>query len=137
MITSQSFSLCGILEDRTKYIQYRVNLETENPDLSAYLEEVEVTFSGTSGIDPEESFFSITPSANPSWNNHAVNLQISQNCNVCITLYDFSGRVVESTSGFYVTGSHTIEFTDLKNGIYFCQAESGDHSTSLKLAVVD
>lgn len=137
IVYSSTVSLSGILTDSTRYLQYRVLMETEDSDHSPLLEDVEFTYFMYNGINPDDLAISLTPVSNPSNSNQRVLLHCLENCSIEIVLYDSSGRAVSNIVRAFTAGSHTITFRDLTSGIYYCMANSGEFHTSVKLVVLD
>ncbi len=55
--------------------------------------------------------------------------------NTDLLLYDVSGRVVAEVSQEFPTGTHSVIFGDLAEGVYFCTMEVGDFSVTETVVV--
>ncbi|ROL58721.1 T9SS C-terminal target domain-containing protein, partial [Bacteroidetes/Chlorobi group bacterium ChocPot_Mid] len=75
---------------------------------------------------------------NPAKDYATIGITLQTDAHVKITVYNIAGRnVLNVNNGSMSQGSHTlrIDLSQLENGIYICQVQSGTYRTALKLIV--
>jgi hypothetical protein len=131
--------LSEYLADGTRYIQYRVVMESSSPSQTPILDELSVSWNPT-GIEPEpdpepECLLTIL-SPNPASGTIDFAIQGTQNpCSV--HLVDLSGRVLctlQLDAGDACENS--VDTTELHPGLYFLRAEAGELSDSHSLMIL-
>jgi hypothetical protein len=131
--------LNGILSDGDRYVQYRMILETSDPDASPTLFDVTLTWDQT-GIEESETPtvavllpFSPNPSTFP-----AVRFGLPEPAFVDLTVFDLSGRLVSEIHGDeYSPGYHSVLLNGLTPGIYFCRMITGDFIATERFVVIE
>lgn len=129
----------GILDDSTRYLQYRTILQTSSPVVSPEL--AEVAFSCTQVGIEESEFAEVLPwslraSENPSIGFFSALVSVPEDVSVDLLLYDVSGRVVASLSKELPEGTHSVNFTELAQGVYFCTMRASDFSAVERVVVL-
>ena len=134
-------SLEGIIDDGDKYVQYKVILETLNPDSTPTLNDVTISWNPL-GIEetaePIPQGTEMLPIApNPS-STPAVRFGLSETASVKISIFDLSGRLISEIPGNnYTKGYHDVMIVDLSPGIYFCRMISGDFTAMRRFVVIE
>ncbi len=136
-VFSPELSLSDILVDSTRYLQYKVILETSDPAKTPVLEDVSFNFYYT-GINTDDvSLWSLCFSENPSCSHLLAIFSVPEAGTVDLLLYDVSGRVIAEVSQESPTGTHSAIFGDLAEGVYFCTMRAGDFSATEKVVVLE
>lgn len=115
-------SLSGLLNEGDSYFQYRVILQTENPEQTPFLEDVTISWDAL-GIPEAESNITelLTFSPNPSL-DPTIRFYLGEPSNVAFSIFEISGRLISILSEIdYPAGYHSIELEELSPGIYFCR----------------
>ncbi len=133
-----SSSLEGILEDSTDYLQYRVILQSTDPGVSPVVNQVEFSFSGVpAGVEPSNNHFSVVPETNPLCRSVQVQVETDIDSQFELTLYDVTGRVINSTTAFLSRGIHSINLGDVQSGLYYLSAESQEVLSISRITVLN
>jgi len=131
--------LQGILADGDQYVQYRVILETSNPNITPVLFDLMLSWDPM-GIEGGENpaVLALLPfSPNPS-SSPAVRFGLPEPASVELSVFDLSGRLVRENHGEeYSAGYHDVLLEDLSPGIYFCRMVSGDFTATQRFVVID
>lgn len=131
-------SLLEILQDSTRFLQYRVNFATSNPFNTPVLNSISVSYVPSSGSGCFESDkFRIEPYNNPSSNGLSFGMLIPASGNVGVTIFDISGRSVHESTIFAEAGSRRFNLNSISNGCYFCLVEFGDSAMTFPILVLD
>lgn len=136
-VFAPDISLEGILADSTRYLQYKVILETSDSLMTPELEEVSFIYTVQMGVGESDSNqWSLHASENPSNGlfSALVSVQIAGIVQLC--LYDVSGRVIANVSQELVEGAHSVNFTGLASGVYFCTMRAGEFSATRRVVVL-
>ncbi len=133
-------SLEGILTDGEQYVQYKVILETSDPDNTPSLDEVMLTWDplGIFG-DTGSDFFELLPFyPNPACNAPSVRFGLPEVSAVELSIFDVSGRLLEQISTEeYSAGYHSVFLDELSPGIYFCRMISGEFMATQRFVVIE
>ena len=139
-VYSPDTPLGGILDNSTRYLQYRVILETSVPVVSPELAEVAFAYTQV-GIGESESgevpSWSLHSLENPSHGFFSAVVTIPEDISVELSLYDVSGRVVAEVSQELPAGTHAVNFTGLAEGVYFSTMCAGEFSATERIVVID
>ncbi len=139
-VFTSSTSLSGILADSTKFLQYRVILETTDPAISPVLNEVTFTYSTNVSIGDNYGSgiinWDLAPGANPSFGNCAVLVSAPQPGIVNLVLHDVTGRVIAQHSQELLAGTHSVSFNNIAQGVYFCTMRAGDFTATERVVVL-
>ena len=111
--------LSDYLSDSTRYLQYRVFLDTETY-LTPELVEVQFGFVELGIEDEGIDTFSFLPLSNPSRGVLSATISVPEEASVHLILHDVYGRVVDQFSEVLPRGVHSVSFPTLSNGVYFC-----------------
>ena len=134
-------SLVGILNDYDSYFQYKVLLETVNPDTTPSLHDITLSWDPlgieeTAETSPQGTGllpFSPNPASAP-----AVRFGLLEPASVDISIFDLSGRLVSEIPGDeYSTGFHDVPLGDISPGIYFCRMISDDFMATQRFVVIE
>jgi hypothetical protein len=128
--------LSGLLDS---LFQYRVTLESDNPEFTPTLHDVTLNWDPT-GIEGGEDpvILALLPSSpNPS-SLPAVRFSLPEPVSVELSIFDLSGRLVRNIRGTeYMMGYHSILLDALSPGIYFCRMISGDFTATQRFVVIE
>ncbi len=140
IVYSPDTPLVGILADSTRYLQYKVILETSNSGVSPEL--TEVAFSYTLQVDIGESESGVVPSwslsitENPSYSFFSALVTVPEAGLVNLSLYDVSGRVVTEVLQELPTGTHSVNFAGIAEGVYFCVMNAENFTSTERIVVL-
>ncbi|MCD6587936.1 MAG: T9SS type A sorting domain-containing protein, partial [Candidatus Fermentibacteraceae bacterium] len=130
-------SLSRILADSTDFLQYRVILQTTDPQYTPVLNDVSFTYTTYLNIsDNDTSSWGLVPYTNPSFGNFAVQVSVPQPGMVDLVLHDITGRVVTSYSQELPVGIHSVSFNNLAEGVYFCTMHAEDFTATEQVVVL-
>lgn len=130
-------SLYGVLTDSTDFLQYRVILQSTDPQNTPLLYDLSFSFTTYLGIsDNDVSEWDLEPSANPSFGNLAVQVFAPQPGVIDFVLHDISGRVITRYSQELPDGVHSVSFNNLAEGVYFCTMRAGDFTATEQIVVL-
>ena len=128
--------LSGILADSTDFVQYRVILQTTDPSNTPLLNDVTISCTPYMGIGDTSNSWDLAPAANPSFGNFAVQVSVPQSVIVDLLLYDVSGRLIAQHSQELPGGEHSVSFSNLHEGVYFCTMRAGDFTATERIVVL-
>ncbi len=132
--------LGGILADSTRYLQYKVILETSAPEVSPELFDVAFSYTTQVGVGESESseveFWSLSTSENPSHGFFSALVSVPEVGFVELSLFDVSGRVIRRTSREFPKGTHSVNYTELVEGVYFCTMRAGGYTATERVVVL-
>ncbi len=139
-VYSPDTSLAGILADSTRYLQYKAILRTSNSAISPELFDVAFSYSQV-GIEESSSSevttWSLHATENPSYGFISVTISAPEAGFAELFLYDISGRLVTSTSQELPSGTHSVNYYGLAEGVYFCTVHAGDFSATERVVVLE
>ncbi len=128
-------NLSGLLD---RYFQYRVSMETDDPNSTPTIYDVTLNWDPQGIEDGEDpSLLALMPfSPNPS-SSPEVRFSLPEPALVAFSIIDLSGRLVSRISrDEYPIGYHVIQLEELSPGIYFCRMTAGEFSSVRKFIVV-
>jgi hypothetical protein len=138
-ITSFPASLHGLVADNASCFQYKAILMTADPDTTPELMDVTLTWNllGTGGEDwPSGIELQVGP--NPCRGAPEVELGIPAACSLELSVFDISGRLVQSLDpAEYQPGWHTVQLDELRPGIYFVRMRAGELAATQRFAVME
>ena len=139
-VYSASTALSGILANNTRYIQYRVIMETINQFKTPVLETVSFSYYQL-GIEEngstEISSWSLFPAENPSGNGHfSALIAVPEPGMVQLAVFDTAGRMIAETSQVFPIGTHSVTFEGLSEGVYFCVMNADDYTDTERVVVL-
>ncbi|RKZ07710.1 hypothetical protein DRQ25_10905 [Candidatus Fermentibacteria bacterium] len=133
-------SLAGILQDGRRYVQYRVILNSSDPDTTPVLNDVTISWNPV-GVGEEldiDEYFLFGAEPNPASDFVRIGFSVPDYAPVELSIYDLSGRLVIMPSHVeYAPGVHHVHFTELNPGIYFCQMRAGDFTATQRFLVIE
>jgi len=133
-----SSSLAGILEDSTDYLQYRVILQSTDPEVSPELNQIEFSFSEVpAGVEVADNYFSMLPETNPLEQSVLIKVEMVVNSQLELVLYDIEGRVIRSSDEYLTVGTHSINMGDVPSGLYFVSASNGEAKDFTRVTVLN
>jgi len=136
-----STSLSGILADSTDFLQYKVILQTADPQITPVLEDLSFIYS-TYGTATEETntaeilFWGLTPVANPSFGSLAIQVSSPHQAMVDIMLHDITGRVIARQQQELPEGTNSVSLGNLAEGVYFCTMHAENFTTTERVVVL-
>ena len=136
-VFSSETPLQGILADSTRYLQYRVILETPSSSATPELYDVFFSYSLLLEIADIEDSWSLHASENPAQGFFSAIVTAPETGVIELSLYDVSGRVITKTSQEFVAGTHSVSFTGLATGVYFCTMQAEQFSATERIVVID
>ncbi len=133
-------SLAGILQDGRRYVQYRVILNSSDPDTTPVLNDVTISWNPVGvGDEPdltEYVLFGTEP--NPASEFVKICFSVPENAPVELSIYDLTGRLVIMPSHVeYAPGVHYVHFTELNPGMYFCRMRAGNFTAAQRFVVIE
>ena len=132
--------LTGILADSTEYLQYKVILTTSDATNTPVLEDVTFSYGVLTNIGDSNSSevvsWSLLPMQNPSYGHLSAVITVPEPGMVALRLYDITGRVIARTSQEFPTGTHSVAFNNLVEGVYFCTMSAGDFTATERMIVL-
>ena len=131
-VFASNTTLEGILEDSTGFLQYKAILKTPQAGISPELTEVAFEYTQVTAIP----LWSLQPSENPSHGSFSALVSVSEDVSVELTLYDISGRIVEVVTQELSVGTHSIDFFEISEGVYFCTMTAGEFSATERVVVL-
>jgi hypothetical protein len=131
--------LSGLLD---RYFQYRVILETSDPDTTPILYDIILSWDPVSiedSTEPIPSEISLLPIApNPVAGSPVIRFGLPEPASVDISIFDLLGRLVSDVHGDeYSPGYHDVLLGDLSPGVYFCRMISGDFTATQRFVVIE
>lgn len=106
---------------------FRVHLVTFSYDLLVGTEESE------SGEVPS---WSLQALENPSHGFFSALISVPETGTVELSIYDVSGRVAGNVSQEFVSGTHSVNFTGLSEGVYFCTMQAEGFASTERVVVL-
>ncbi len=134
-VYSPDTPLSGILANSTRYLQYKAILERSDPTVSPEVFEVSFSYSPLGIADTEHSW-SLLVSENPSHGFFLALVSVPETGMVELFVYDVSGRVVGSVSQEFITGTHSVNFSGLSAGVYFCNMQAEGFASTERVVVL-
>ena len=132
----------GILADGDQYVQYRVILETSDPDTTPTLYDVMLTWDPvsigdtTEPIPPGIALLPIVP--NPAAGSPIIRFGLPEPASIELSIFDLSGRLIsEIHRDDYSLGYHDVLLGDMSPGVYFCRMISGDFKATQSFVVIE
>lgn len=136
-IYSPEISLAGVLEDSTKFVQYKVILETTNQLCSPILEDILLVFYQL-GIEGENTHPpTVSVDRNPNDGNFSLEVYMPDLKYADLMLYDVSGRCIRDASSYFPEGNHSIDFYGLPNGVYCIYMNADNYITTSRIIVLN
>ncbi len=140
VVTSSGDDLSDYVDDDTRYLQYKVSLETTDEDVSPAFKNVGVswTVSNKSNVLSVPVSFSLHPATpNPSINGTvSIGFTLPYACEVELALYDIKGRKISVLAeGKHQPGEYTTNKTGLSKGIYIYRMITDDFSDAKKVVI--
>ncbi|NOQ23453.1 MAG: T9SS type A sorting domain-containing protein [Candidatus Aegiribacteria sp.] len=132
IIFSSGTGLSDILADSTRYLQYRVILETSDSLNTPVLDDV--LFSYNSG---DITSWALLPAMNPSFGYLAVMITVPEPGMVKLVVCDLSGRIIANSSEEFSIGTHSVNFHGLGEGVYFCVMRAGKFTATERVIVLE
>lgn len=127
----------GILQSQDRYFQYRAIFSTTDIWNSACLDEVTVSFNPLSADPDPVNGNLFTISANPSGSVPVFDITLAETCNVCLQLFDISGRMVSTVfMGDLTPGKHSLYTGELNTGIYIARLSLNGEISTLRFIVL-
>lgn len=134
-------SLEEILEDSTRYLQYKVILETSSPTLTPELQEVVFSYTSESAVEEggsaEVESWSFRAMGNPCYGVLSFSLAVPEAGYVELSVYDISGRIVSAGSYELSRGTHELDFIGLKKGVYFCTVRAEEFTSAERVILLN
>ncbi|MCK4806497.1 MAG: T9SS type A sorting domain-containing protein [Candidatus Aegiribacteria sp.] len=136
-------SIDPYVTDGDNYIQYRVLLATtdmvDTPAIPI-LEDVTLNWTTVGIADPNspaDVFTLRIMSANPSFGAPVIAFSVPNICNVNLSIFDMSGRVVARIAdGEIEAGNYQVSIENLVPGVYHCRMEAGEFTAVKRLVVL-
>ena len=133
-------SLSGILVDSTDFLQYKAILHSSDISSTPVLNDITLNYSIYVSIDENTADavtgWGLAPAANPSFGNIAVQVSVPQTEMVSLVLHDVTGRVITQHSQVLPSGTHSVSFSNMAEGVYFCTMQGGDFTATQRVVVL-
>ena len=134
-------SLGEILTDGDSLFQYKVIFTTSDPDSTPVLGDVTVEWD-LEGIEDESgtgfhamSFYGARP--NPALGQVLLIFSLPMSSRTEMTVFDLTGRIVQSISNEYEPGLHEVMLNDLASGVYMVRMSSVDFMDTQRFVVIE
>jgi len=123
-----------------RYVQYKVELTTADPAVSAILDEVALTWDASS-VTPHDQGPGrerIALSAEtPARGRAVVDLVLREPCRVALAIFDVSGRQAAHLGDRVLpAGQHRFRVDGLDSGVYLCRAQAGQAVECERIVVI-
>ena len=132
--------LSDILADSTQYLQYRVILETSDFLKTPVLDDLIFSYTVLVGVgeisSSEVTSWAFLPNENPSHGNLSILIIVPEQGMVELLLYDLSGRIIAGSSREFQSGTYSVYFNGLSEGVYFCVMKAGDYTGTERVVVL-
>lgn len=132
--------LDGVLNNGSRFLQYRVMLATEDPLVTPSLSQIMVYWDYV-GIedDPSEDIFQLLgPVQNPVSGSFSVNFSLPCISEVSFLVFDLAGRILEDISAKeYSPGSHEVGLNELPSGVYLFRMNADNFTDCCKIVVIN
>lgn len=135
-------SLDEILPSNASYLQYKVILMTESPEVTPTLSYVEFSYNPVAiehsvhTIHANTPQFSIIP--NPAISQPVVRFELHHPSSVALLVFDVSGHLVtEIPTQTYHAGYHDVPINELAPGVYFCRMDAEGYTGLQRFVVLD
>jgi len=135
---SEPCNLAGLLDEEDRFIQYAVELTSDNPRNTPVLNDISILWSATgiSGIQTNEELLFVNGS-NPSTGDFELSFGLVQAGQAELTVLDLAGRTVRTpANGWYEAGSHSTSITGLPSGLYICRLIAPEVNAQLRMIVI-
>ena len=129
--------LSGLLD---RYFQYRVSMETNDPDFTPALNDLSLNWDPLGvGDDPQVTEYLLHGAKpNPASGSVSIGFAVPELSSVELSVFDLSGRLVSEIHGNeYSQGYHNIHLDDFSPGIYFVRMEAGDFVATQRFVVIE
>ena len=140
-IFSSDTTLAGFTSDSSRFLQYKVVLVTSDESISPELTDVEFSYTPQVGVSDGTSahidLWSVKAFSNPSHNLFSAIISVPEEARVELEIFDVTGRLVSGEARDFSSGTHTLTFPGLDNGVYFCVMSAGEFTTSCRFVVID
>ncbi|MCK5785273.1 MAG: T9SS type A sorting domain-containing protein [Candidatus Sabulitectum sp.] len=131
-------SLQGILNDGSRFVQYRVNLCTIDAEVSPVVNDISIYWnnSGIQASSPSGSFV-LGSLENPSRYFATIGFVLEESTPVDFYVYDLMGRVVRTESFVKEAGYGEVIFSDLTPGLYLVHISSNSLEFSHSFVIIE
>ena len=120
-------TLCGIVQDSTRFFQYRFTFESVNQLKSALVHDISVTYESITRIEQQSqssvSAFRASPANNPSDGFLSIDVSIPVGDLLDISIFDLYGRTVHEEQFSQPAGSHSLVIQSIFSGYYICRVD--------------
>ncbi len=102
-----------------------------------YLDNVKIS-AVTAVENVNENNFDVSMFTNPAHDQATINMNLNEASTVSVVVYDAMGRVVNTTSGEYAAGNHTMTISteDFATGLYTVKVSAAGNVSTTQLSVV-
>lgn len=133
-------SLAGIISNGDSLFQYKAILRSSRPDDIPELHDVTITWNPGTGIESEaeRGFYALYGARpNPAHGSAVLVLSLPVDALVELSVYDLTGRVVQSIKDDYAVGMHQVRLDDLPSGLYLARMTSGCFTESKPIVILE
>ncbi len=129
-----------VVGDGEQYIQYRVNMETSNPDATPWLSYIQLSWNGLGISDGNlDSTRILSVSSNPLVSGFSSVVITCDNPMIMeLSVFDLSGRMVLGVpEKQYEAGNSTVSIENIPPGIYMCLLNGEDFQESIRFVLTE
>lgn len=140
LLYSSPVNVDEVVGDGEKYFQYRVNMETSNPEFTPWLSYISLSWNGLGiGDSNLDSSGILSVSSNPFVSGFSsVIITCDNPMTMELSVFDLSGRMVLSVpEKEYEAGINTVSIQNIPSGIYMCLLNGEDFQESIRFVLTE
>ncbi len=127
--------LSGLLD---RLFQYRVTLESDDPELTPTLRQVTLNWDPLGIEDPsEEGTCLLGALCNPSPGPVTIGFSVEVSSITELSIFDVSGRLLREINDEFPQGPAEVVISDLQPGIYFVRMTAGDFTATQHFVIIE
>ena len=138
-VFTSPYDLSSLINDNDRFVQYSIVMQTESPETTPSLENLEISWNPLSiGSAGESETLLRVEGGNPLGNSPLVICTLPETGTATLTIYDLSGRAV-FTTGERVLPGGTSEFriSRLSDGVYFAGLQSEEGRIATRFTIIN
>jgi hypothetical protein len=140
-IMTSGEDLSSYISDGTRYLQYKIWLETTDENVTPTVSDITVEWEPATGVGALRStrswFLSETSQPNPSSREGAtIRFALPHSCRIELSLFDVAGRRVRTLAeGPFPVGEHAVAIQGMTAGAYFYRMTAAEFQSCGKMIV--
>lgn len=127
----------GILEDGSRYLQYRIVMSTTDPSVTPSVDLISVSWDPLGVHGPLPGGISFRPAHNPSSGAVLLSIRTPEPFEACIRVFDVSGRLLGEKKEVLQAGTSQVSFLEIPPGVYLCTMGSGELLLNTRLVILE